>query len=89
MRANYVRTELEGQPDDGWHVNTRKLTCGCKYNFKFAICIPVVFALQVKHYTGLDGKRTLVNRSASRKRRQTSTTSARFLLAALEQTDMP
>ncbi|ETP00113.1 hypothetical protein F441_22465 [Phytophthora nicotianae CJ01A1] len=33
--------------------------------------------VDVKHYTGLDGKRTLVNRSVSRKRRRTRTGSAR------------
>ncbi|KAE9301330.1 hypothetical protein PF008_g22788 [Phytophthora fragariae] len=73
MGANYARMENEGQPDGGWHADLSKLTCGCKYHFKFAICIHVIFGLQVKYYTGLDGKRTLVNRSVPKKRRQART----------------
>ncbi|KAE9213906.1 hypothetical protein PF004_g15203 [Phytophthora fragariae] len=46
-------------------------------NFKFALCIHVLFALQLKNYTGLDGKRTLVNRSVSKKRRRTPAVNAR------------
>ncbi|ETP53177.1 hypothetical protein F442_01898 [Phytophthora nicotianae P10297] len=67
MGTNYARMETEGQPDGGWCVDVASMTCECKYYFKFAICIHVLFALQVKSYTGLDGKRTLVNRTVVRK----------------------
>ncbi|KUF85221.1 hypothetical protein AM587_10001200 [Phytophthora nicotianae] len=71
MGTNYARMEMEGQPDGGWSVDVTAMTCGCKYYFKFSICIHLLFALQVKSYTGLDGKRTLVNRTVARKRRRT------------------
>ncbi|KAE8908500.1 hypothetical protein PF003_g8080 [Phytophthora fragariae] len=74
MGSNYARMELEGQPESGWEVDVSKLSCECKYNFKFALCIHVLFALQLKNYTGLDGKRTLVNRSVSKMRRRTGST---------------
>ncbi|ETK73951.1 hypothetical protein L915_19168, partial [Phytophthora nicotianae] len=41
--------------------------------------------VDVKHYTGLGGKRTLVNRSVSRKRRRTRTGSARVPTGHLRQ----
>jgi hypothetical protein len=72
MGVNYARMESEGQPDGGWSVDLGSMTCGCKYYFKFEVCIHLVFALQVKHYTGMDGKRTLVNRSVAGKRRRTT-----------------
>ncbi|ETN24222.1 hypothetical protein PPTG_00639 [Phytophthora nicotianae INRA-310] len=77
MGSNYGRMKPEGHPEGGWNVDVTTMSCGCKYHFKFAVCIHVLFALQVKPYTGLDGKRTLVDRSASRKRRRTRTGSAR------------
>ncbi|KAE9165192.1 hypothetical protein PF002_g31415, partial [Phytophthora fragariae] len=51
MGSNYARMELEGQPESGWEVDVSKLSCECKYNFKFALCIHVLFALQLKNYT--------------------------------------
>ncbi|ETP21745.1 hypothetical protein F441_04804 [Phytophthora nicotianae CJ01A1] len=77
MRVNYARMEVAGQPESGWNVDLSTNSCGYKYYFKFAVCSHVLFALQIKSYTGLDGKRTLVNRSMSRKRRRPSTTSVR------------
>ncbi|KAJ8522518.1 hypothetical protein ON010_g17685 [Phytophthora cinnamomi] len=77
MGANYARMEVEGQPDGVWNVDLSKLTCGCKYHFKFGTCIHIIVGLQVKYYAGLDGKRTLVNRSVSRKRRKNSKESGR------------
>ncbi|ETN23726.1 hypothetical protein PPTG_00257 [Phytophthora nicotianae INRA-310] len=90
MEVNYARMEVAGQPEGGWNVDLSTNSCGCKYYFKFAVCIHVIFALQIKSYTGLDGKRTLVNRSVSRKRRRSSTTVpvSEFLLVAHWQTDM-
>ncbi|KAG3048130.1 hypothetical protein PC121_g19660 [Phytophthora cactorum] len=69
MGSNYARMETEGQPEGGWSIDVTAMSCGYKYHFKFAICIHVLFALQLKHYTGLDVKRTLVNRLVSKKRR--------------------
>ncbi|ETI51446.1 hypothetical protein F443_05183 [Phytophthora nicotianae P1569] len=46
--------EVAGQPEGGWNVDLSTNSCGCKYYFKFAICIHVLFALQKKSYTGLD-----------------------------------
>ncbi|KAE9265463.1 hypothetical protein PF008_g31855 [Phytophthora fragariae] len=77
MGSNYARMELEGQPESGWEVDVSKLSCECKYNFKFALCIHVLFALQLKNYTELDGKRTLVNRSVSKMCRRTPAVNAR------------
>ncbi|ETI57361.1 hypothetical protein F443_00333 [Phytophthora nicotianae P1569] len=77
MGVNYARMEVAGQPEGGWNVGLSTNSCGCKYYFKFAVCIHVLFALQINSYTGLDGKRTLVNRSVSRKRRRPSITSVR------------
>ncbi|ETO81933.1 hypothetical protein F444_03835 [Phytophthora nicotianae P1976] len=56
---NYARMEMEGQPDGGLSVDVSTMTCECKYFFKFAICIHLLFALQEKSYTGLDGKKLL------------------------------
>ncbi|POM68192.1 Hypothetical protein PHPALM_15676 [Phytophthora palmivora] len=78
MSANYARMEVEGQPEGGWNVDVSTLSCGCKYNFKFSICIHVLFALQLKNYTGLDGKQTLVNRFVPKKRRRTQTSRSRI-----------
>ncbi|OWZ17161.1 hypothetical protein PHMEG_0008939 [Phytophthora megakarya] len=55
-------------------VDVSKLSCGCKYHFKVGICIHVHLALEIKYYSGLDGKRPLVNRSAPRKRSQPAKT---------------
>ncbi|ETP04188.1 hypothetical protein F441_18964 [Phytophthora nicotianae CJ01A1] len=66
MGVNYARMEVVGQPEGCWHVNLSTNSCGCNYYFKFEICVHVLFALQIKDYTGLDGKRTLVNRSVSK-----------------------
>ncbi|OWZ09106.1 LOW QUALITY PROTEIN: hypothetical protein PHMEG_00018244 [Phytophthora megakarya] len=87
MGANYARMEVEGQSDGGWEVDVSAQTCVCKYHFKFAMCIHVLFALQVKSYTGTDGKRTLVNRSATRKRRRTQTTATSRVAAGRPHTN--
>ncbi|ETI55364.1 hypothetical protein F443_01952, partial [Phytophthora nicotianae P1569] len=79
MGTNYARMETEGQPDGGWCVDGASMTCECKYYFNFAICIFLLFALQVKRYTGLDRKRTLVNRTVVRKRRRTQQASSNGL----------
>ncbi|ETL82328.1 hypothetical protein L917_17498 [Phytophthora nicotianae] len=77
MGVNYARMEVFGQPEGGWHVDLSTNSCGWKYYFKFAICIHVRFALQIKNYTRLDGKRTLANRSVSKNRSRSDTPSAR------------
>lgn len=77
MGSNYARMELEGQLECGWEVDVSAMSCGCKYNFKFGLCIHVLFALQLKNYTGLDGKRTLVIRSVPKKHRRTRTVATR------------
>ncbi|OWY92451.1 hypothetical protein PHMEG_00038553 [Phytophthora megakarya] len=71
--ANYARMELEVNP----MVAGMWMYASSCYHFKFGICIHVIFALQIKYYTGLDGKRTLVNRSAPRKRHQPAKTRTR------------
>eukprot|EP00644_Phytophthora_capsici_P001626 jgi/Phyca11/108155/e_gw1.14.366.1 len=53
MGVNYARMEGFGQPEGDWHVDMSTNSCGCKYYFKFAICIHVRFALQIKNYAGL------------------------------------
>ncbi|EGZ17604.1 hypothetical protein PHYSODRAFT_502285, partial [Phytophthora sojae] len=45
MGANYVRKEQEGQPESCWHVDVGRLSWGCKCNFKFTVCIHVIFTL--------------------------------------------
>ncbi|ETI34319.1 hypothetical protein L916_18476, partial [Phytophthora nicotianae] len=54
MGVNYARMEVVGQPEGCWHVNLSTNSCGCNYYFKFEICVHVLFALQIKDYTGLD-----------------------------------
>ncbi|OWY90785.1 hypothetical protein PHMEG_00040928, partial [Phytophthora megakarya] len=87
MGANYARMEVEGQPDGGWEGDVSAQTCGCKYYFKFAMCIHVLFALQIKSYTGTDGKRTLVNRLVTRKRRRPRTTATSRVPASRPRTN--
>ncbi|POM64602.1 LOW QUALITY PROTEIN: Hypothetical protein PHPALM_19850 [Phytophthora palmivora] len=65
----------DNQRVDGTSIS---LACGCKYNFKFSISIHVLFLLQLKNYTGLDGKQTFVNQSVRRKYRRTQTSRSRI-----------
>ncbi|ETP27147.1 hypothetical protein F441_00313, partial [Phytophthora nicotianae CJ01A1] len=39
MEVNYARMEVAGQPEGGWNVDLSTNSCGCKYYFKFAVCI--------------------------------------------------
>ncbi|KAG1693034.1 hypothetical protein DVH05_024070 [Phytophthora capsici] len=50
MGTNYARTEMKGLADGGWSVDVPAVTCGRKYYFKFAICVHLLFALQVKRF---------------------------------------
>jgi hypothetical protein len=67
MGKNYGRMEVESQPPDGWLVDIAQRWCGCRFWFKFGTCIHLIHALSISDRMTLSGKRTLVNRNASKK----------------------
>ncbi|OQR84114.1 hypothetical protein ACHHYP_13876 [Achlya hypogyna] len=48
------RLETHGMPMNGWRVNLARGLCGCNYNFKYGICIHVIWGM-LKTGRGIGG----------------------------------
>ncbi|EGZ05438.1 hypothetical protein PHYSODRAFT_533848 [Phytophthora sojae] len=68
--VNTARMENKNQPETGWPVDMVAQTCPCRFHFKYATCVHVLFALQERARIDERGAEVLVNRRVTSKRKR-------------------